>query len=209
VLYPLSYGASLDPVLPVRAARINARLPLRDVQELSIEETAGLLGLPPATRLHRARRELRCAGRAVGLDPDRSFPVRRQALSGHRGEGAGAPATLALVKRLTVWRTRRLDVASKKARWVLTAALATAFRLRAPRYSRATPILETLAPNHRCLAQAVRRCRICAGARRQPHPRLSAAHPAARWQRPERCSQAPPKAARRGWRGQPPPSCCE
>jgi RNA polymerase sigma-70 factor (ECF subfamily) len=35
---------------------------MRDVQEFSTEETAGLLGLPPATvntRLHRARRELR------------------------------------------------------------------------------------------------------------------------------------------------------
>lgn len=37
---------------------------MRDVQELSTDETAGLLGLPPATaktRLHRARRELRDA----------------------------------------------------------------------------------------------------------------------------------------------------
>jgi RNA polymerase sigma-70 factor (ECF subfamily) len=37
---------------------------MRDVQELSTEETARLLGLPPATvktRLHRARRELRRA----------------------------------------------------------------------------------------------------------------------------------------------------
>jgi RNA polymerase sigma-70 factor, ECF subfamily len=37
---------------------------MRDVQDLSTEETAGLLGLPPATvktRLHRARRELRRA----------------------------------------------------------------------------------------------------------------------------------------------------
>jgi RNA polymerase sigma-70 factor (ECF subfamily) len=37
---------------------------MREVQDLSTEETAGLLGLPPATvktRLHRARRELRRA----------------------------------------------------------------------------------------------------------------------------------------------------
>jgi RNA polymerase sigma-70 factor, ECF subfamily len=37
---------------------------MRDVEDLSTEETAALLGLPPATvktRLHRARRELRCA----------------------------------------------------------------------------------------------------------------------------------------------------
>jgi RNA polymerase sigma-70 factor (ECF subfamily) len=37
---------------------------MRDVEELSIEETADFLGLPPATvktRLHRARRRLRRA----------------------------------------------------------------------------------------------------------------------------------------------------
>ena len=37
---------------------------MRDVEDLSIEETADFLGLPPATvktRLHRARRQLRQA----------------------------------------------------------------------------------------------------------------------------------------------------
>ncbi len=37
---------------------------MRDVEELSIEETADFLGVPPATvktRLHRARRQLRQA----------------------------------------------------------------------------------------------------------------------------------------------------
>ena len=57
---------------------------MRDVEGLSIEETADFLGMPPATvktRLHRARLQLRRgARRATGLDFDRGFPFRWQTL---------------------------------------------------------------------------------------------------------------------------------
>lgn len=67
---------------------------MRDIEAMSVAETADVLALSPATvkkRLYRAAARTPGAGCPAGLGIARHFPLRRRSLSTNDGNGAGQP----------------------------------------------------------------------------------------------------------------------